>query len=81
MITFATHIQTAWMVLALYCTENLQVVYFPFPVWKPKADDSWLARFPRRLLQTSLYYSGPKHCSHPIPDSSSWPTAGFGYTI
>lgn len=28
MIKFATHIQAAWMALALYCTRNLQAVYF-----------------------------------------------------
>lgn len=81
MIKLATHIQTVWMVLALHCAENLQVVYFPFPVWKLKADDGWLARFPHWSLQTSLYFSGPKCCSHPIPNSSHWPTAVFSQTI
>lgn len=78
-IKFATHIQTTWMVLALHRTENL--VCLPFPTWKSKANDSWLGRFPYWSLQTLLDCSGPKHCSCPIPDSSSWPTAGFGCTI
>jgi len=78
MIKSATHTQTAWMVLALYCAENLQVVCLPFPIWKPKQMTAGLHDLSADRSKP-LRYPGPKGRSP--PDSSSWLTADFGYTV